>query len=200
MQTLLVSGWAGQTHCNQARGYTGRLYHKQLLRLDLDSITATTTCTRPRTAATTTTRPQSTGTSTMARRSRSSTAGTRGPSASSVNLREGWYKRSISSLSQQTPLTTQPVLKLNWIYHLHLRAIFISSLNMPYCTVVRIASALVHSAAYLFTRTAAISLTYLLHRCGLITSLVTLCLFTFRKCLRAGNSYTKLLIGRVAGA
>jgi len=109
MQTLLVSGWAGQTHCNQARGYTGRLYHKQLLRLDLDSITATTTCTRPRTAATTTTRPQSTGTSTMARRSRSSTAGTRGPSASSVNLREGWYKRSISSLSQQTPLTTQPV-------------------------------------------------------------------------------------------
>ena len=76
----------------QAKGYTGRLYHKQSLRLDLTNSAATTT--------TTVSRPTTTTSNTTTR--------------TSASNRGGWYRRSMPAPpSNQIPVMTRPLV-LKW--------------------------------------------------------------------------------------
>ena len=132
------------------------MYHKQLLRLDINNSATTTVST-----TTTTT---------------SATTATRTASAPAVRLSR-WYKRSLTSLSQQTPpvsVQVQLVLRNHRfipLFHAHVPQYHLLH-QFPLCRT----SPLLRSSVYLFTHTAAISLTYVLTPAGLNYVIVDVCI------------------------
>jgi len=145
----------------QAKGYTGRLYHKQSLRLDVNHSSTSTVSSTTTTTTTTTT-----------------TCSTRAAAAANDALPvlsiSRWPKHArvtSSSLSQQPPVMTQLVLSNSVVL---MRTGVHSTLALHCCAICKLQarSLSLPRICYLFTRTAATVLAYL-NRLDLLTSLLT---------------------------